>query len=219
MVERVEAITVFSNLFFTEKSYLTKGLNHLLTLCKANRTLLRTKLYLDKMFIAKFLFSIDDRINKWLSKCGKNNTVDKTSMELVDFASIISDLKLNRYFCDLPQSIKMVAKNEDESSDTTSLKDKKRKASGESNQMSKKTMKDETMNPEWRLKDGESWQSWRHRVSNAPTLSCSAKPCLKFHVKGTCFDDCANRNSHRKLTGEDFKKTDEFIKKIRQDIK
>ena len=118
MIERIEAITLFVNLFFTEKSCLTKGLYHLLTLCKSNRTLLRTKLYLDKMFIAKFLFSIDDRINKWLSECGKNDTVDKTSMELVDFATIISDLKLNRYYCDLPQSIRTVAMNEDKSTDS-----------------------------------------------------------------------------------------------------
>jgi len=95
MVERVEAITAFANLFFTEKSHLTKGLQLLLNLCKSNRTLFRTKLYLDKLFIAKFLFSIDDRINKWLNECSKQKTVDNTSLELVDFATIISDLKLN----------------------------------------------------------------------------------------------------------------------------
>ena len=33
MIERVEAIAAFANLFFTEKSYLTKSLNHLLILC------------------------------------------------------------------------------------------------------------------------------------------------------------------------------------------
>lgn len=217
MVKRVEAIT--ANLFFTEKSYLTKGLNHLLTLCKSNRTWFRTKLYLDKMFIAKFLFSIYDRINEWLSECGKNDTVDKTSMELVDFATNISNLKLNRYYCDLLQSIRTVARNDDKSTESVLPKDKKRKISGESTQLSRKMTKYESMNPEWRLKDGESWQTWRHRVNNAPTLSCSAKPCLKFHVKGTCFDNCTNRTSHRKLTGEDFKKTDEFIKKVRQDMK
>ena len=51
MVERVEAITAFATLFFTEKSHLTKGLQHLLILCKTNRTLLRTKLYLDKITV------------------------------------------------------------------------------------------------------------------------------------------------------------------------
>ena len=48
------------------------------------------------MFIAKFLFSIDNRINKWLSECRKQNTVEDTSIELVDFSTIIADLKLNR---------------------------------------------------------------------------------------------------------------------------
>ena len=176
-------------------------------------------MYLDKLFIAKFLFSINDRINKLLSECGKNDTVDKTSMELVDFATIISDLKLNRYYYDLPQSIRTVARNEDELTDSLIPKDKKRKTSGESTQLSRKITKDESMNSEWRLRADESWQTWRHKENNAPTLSCSAKPCLKFHVKGLCFDNCTNRTSHRKLMGEDFKKTDEFIKKVRQDIK
>ena len=219
MVERVEAISVLANLFFTEKSYLTKGLNHLLNLCKSNRTLLRTKLYLDKMFIAKFLFSIDDRINKWLSECGRQDTVENTSMELVDFASIISDLKLNRYYCDLPNSIQVVARRDSESNEPTLHQEKKRKSSDDSDHFSKKVTKDETMNPEWRLKNNESWQAWRHKVANAPSLSCNAKPCLKYHIKGSCFEDCTNRMSHRILKGEDYRKTDEFIKKMRQEMK
>ncbi len=63
MVERVEAMIAFANLYFTEKSYLAKGFNHLITLCKSDKTLFGSKLYSDKLFIAKFLFSIDDRIN------------------------------------------------------------------------------------------------------------------------------------------------------------
>ena len=149
MLERVEAITVFANLFFTEKSYLTKSLQHLLILCKSNKTLLRTKLYLDKLFIAKFLFSIDDRINKWLNECSRQKIVEDTSMELVDFATIISDLKLNRYYCDLPHTIRSVARNDDESNEVLLPQENKRKMSGETNEVSKKMIKDESMDPQW----------------------------------------------------------------------
>ncbi len=95
MLGRVEAISVFTNLFLQKKD-IVKGLSYLFTLCKSNRTLPKTKSYLDKMFIVKFLFSIDKRINKRLSECGKQNTVEDTSIELVDFSTIMADLKLNR---------------------------------------------------------------------------------------------------------------------------
>ena len=51
-------------MLFTVKSYLYQGLNHFLNLYKTNKTLSKTKLHLEKMFIPKFLFSIDDSINK-----------------------------------------------------------------------------------------------------------------------------------------------------------
>ena len=38
---------------------------------------------------------------------------------------------------------------------------------------------------------------------------------MKYHVKGYCFKDCKNKNSHRVLEGEDKRKTDKFIKELR----
>ena len=163
---------------------------------KANKTLLRTKLRLDKLFIAKFLFSIDDRINKWLNECSRQKIVEDTSIDLVDFTTIISDLKLKQYYCDLPHTIRSVARNDDKSNEVLLPQEKKRKISGDTNKTPKKTMKDESMDPEWRLKSNESWQNWRHKVGTASTLSCNAEPCLKFHVKGSSFEDCTNRSSH-----------------------
>ena len=116
-------------------------------------------MYLDKLFIAKFLFSIDDRINKWLNECSRQKTVDKTSMELVDFATITLDLKLNRYYCDVPNTIRSVAQNEDHSKDVLPPQEKKRKTSGDMNQPSKWITKDVSMDPEWRLKNDESWRN------------------------------------------------------------
>jgi len=216
MIERIEAALVFTTLFFEEKSYLSQGLKLLLTMCKTNKTLLRTKLYLDKMFIAKFLFSIDDRINKWLTECSKVNSVDETCMELVDFGTLMIDLKLNRFYCDLPDSVKMVAKDQDQNKETTSLEgNKKRKANESILKSHPKVVKNDDIHDKWKLSDDEPWQQWRHKVGQAPTLQCKVKPCLKYHIKGSCFDDCTNKASHKKLTGEDYRITNEFIRKTR----
>ena len=171
------------------------------------------------MFIAKFLFSIDDRINKWLMECSRVQSVDETCMELVDFGTLITDLKLNRFYCDLPDSIKMIANDQDQTKEsnmiTSQTNIKKRKANETSTKPSPKVVRNEDIHNEWRLSDGESWQQWRHKVGQAPTLQCNAKPCLKYHIKGSCFEDCTNKASHMKLVGEDHRITDDFIRRTR----
>ena len=219
-IERIEALVALAELFFTDRSVLTEGLLVLLKMSKINKTLLRTKLYLDKMFIAKFLFSIDDRINKWLGECAKAKDITETSLELVDFSTIVSDLKLNRYFCDLPSNIKMIVKDED-GEGSNPKESKKRKTnidSSNSNPNVSKVVLNQDQVEAWKFRDGENWQMWRNKTVNGPTLSNNVKPCLKFHVRGSCFDDCTNKSSHKKLKGEDFKKTDDFIKGIRSDF-
>ena len=216
MIDRIEAMLVFTTLFFEDKSYLSQGLKMLLTLCKTNKTLLRTKLYLDRMFIAKFLFSIDNRINKWLSKCSRVSSVDETCMELVDFGTLITDLKLNRFYCDLPDSIKMIANDQDHPKDNNTTQGiKKCKANDSISKPSPKVVTNDDLSNKWKLSDGEAWQQWRHKVGQAPTLQCKEKPCLKYHITGSCFEDCTNKGLHTKLVGEDYKITDEFIKKTR----
>ena len=131
MRERLEVIHAFASLFFTDKSYLSKGLSYLLFACKTNRILLRIKFYLDKLFIAKFIFLIDDRINKWLTECEQVETVEQTSLELMDFMMIMSDIKLNKFFCDLLDSIRMIAKDDKTESTDRNGSRKKRKHSSE----------------------------------------------------------------------------------------
>ncbi len=219
-IERIEALVAFAELFFSERSLLTEGLVVLLKMSKRNKTLLKTKLYLDKMFIAKFLFSIDDRINKWLCECAKVKNITETSLELVDFSTIVSDLKLNRYFCDLPSNIKMIVKDDERNDEIGPKESKKRKTNQDSpsNNSTSKVVHNQDQVQDWKFKDGENWQMWRNKTIQGPILSTNVKPCLKFHVRGSCFDDCNNKLSHKKLKGDDYKKMDEFIKKVRSEF-
>ena len=70
--------------------------------------------------------------------------------------------------------------------------------------------------PEWKLRHSESWMTvFREKTSDGPLLSMHCKPCLKYHVKGICYDDCKNKKSHCALVGDDKVKTDDFIKSLR----
>ena len=39
--------------------------------------------------------------------------------------------------------------------------------------------------------------------------------CLKYHVKGICYSDCAHKASHCIITGDDKIKSDKYIKTLR----
>ena len=150
-IERIETMLAFVTLIFTDKNDLTQGLKHLLTLCKSNKTLLRTKRYLDKLFIPKFLFFIDHRVNKWLSECSRVEMVENTC---IDFATIVTDIKLNRFYCDLPSSIRLLSNERTVDSRNDQATNKKRKSSLESS--SSKIVTNNTVEIDWKLKHGES---------------------------------------------------------------
>ena len=68
-IRQIDAVLAFVELFFTNNSYSYKYLKQLLRLCKSNNKYnFRIKVYLDNIILPKFLFSIDDRKNNWLSE-------------------------------------------------------------------------------------------------------------------------------------------------------
>ena len=67
---------------------------------------------------------------------------------------------------------------------------------------------------DWKYKEGKKSQLWVNKTIKGPTLSSNSEPCLKYNVRGTCVDYCANEAFHKKLEGEDLKQTDSFIKQV-----
>ena len=134
MIKRLEVLHAFTSLFFTDKSYLSKGLSYLLIVYNSNKTLLRTKFYLDKLFIAKFIFLINNRIKELL------------------MMMIISDLKLNRFFCDLLQSIRVIAKDREPDNSDKNITKKKRK-------QNEQTPINKEIDSKWKLTEDKFWQT------------------------------------------------------------
>ncbi len=220
MIQRLDALTALTELFFGDTSLIYKGLDELLYACRKNKTLLRRKLCLDEMFIPKFLYSVDDRVNQWLLQCSQSDNVEETSMELVQFSSLIVKLQLNEFSCFLPPNIKKIIKDEskkrdspDVKSSTSGLHNKNGKKAKQENVM----IRNENIDQEWKLKESENWNlTFRHKSKDAPTLSNGCKACLKYHVKGFCFEDCKFKGSHHQLTGDDQTKTNNYIKSLRE---
>ena len=88
MLERIKALQALSVLFFGDISYLGQGLKKLINLCDSNKDVIRSKLFLDEKFIAKFLFMVDDRVYLWLKQCRRVESVSETNLQLMDFAQL-----------------------------------------------------------------------------------------------------------------------------------
>ena len=104
-IERLRALHALVLLFFGKLSFPEQGLKKLVNLCSDHKRLLRTKQYLDDMFIPRLLFMVDDRLNQWLEQCCRADSVSDTNLELTHFSSIFSDIQLNKFFCNLPSNI------------------------------------------------------------------------------------------------------------------
>jgi hypothetical protein len=57
------------SIFLGSKSFCTEKLNQLLLLVGHNKKPFRNQIALDKFFAAKFLFAVDQRVQRWLRSC------------------------------------------------------------------------------------------------------------------------------------------------------
>jgi hypothetical protein len=206
-IERIQAIQILSNYFFGIRSFISQGLTRFVNSCLDNKQLLRTKLYMDSHFIAKLIFAVDDRIYQWLRQCSIADTVTDTALELTDFNTIFKDILLSRFDVFLPPNIAKVKKGKgtDEATDPSKPKP-----------IAPVMVRNPNTNKEWKLRNDEKWETiFRGKSRYGPVLSTGGKPCLKYHAKGFCFEDCVFAHSHKKLNENDEKATANYIKELR----
>jgi len=214
MLERIDALLELSELFFTPRSMLVQNLSLFVTKCRQKKLLLKTCNHLDDQFITKLLYSIDDRVNKWLNECMRAKSIADTSLELVTFVTILTDIQLNRFICFLPSNIKRLSKPIESKEDNFKSPNKKARSETQtSNQV-----KNNNVIEECRLVRHENWSKlFQGKSKEGEILSCGTYPCIKYHVKGVCYDDCAFKGSHRRLTGSDEEKVKKLVSKLRRE--
>ena len=148
------------------------------------KLLLKTAKHLDDQFIAKFLYSIDDRVNKWLNECQRAKIVSNTSLELINFSMMLSDIQLNRFICYLPSNIKKMTKKENSEDDDDIISPSKRNRSNMNNNNNNSSSSSGTriinndMVNELELKPSESWNTvFKNKIKKGPTVSGGTYAC------------------------------------------
>ena len=210
LTHRIRGLHSLSNFFFKKHSFLSQGIKQLVNFCLDHRSILKTKIYLDTEFIAKFLCAVDERVYMWLKQCSIHQTVTDTDLSLVNYSSLIQDVKLNRFNYALPPTIASIIAIPKEKSRS---KDQRRERG--TREMTE-LVRNGTRVEQWKLRHGESWNNiFRNKTIDGPLLSTQCHPCLKYHVRGSCYADCRNKTSHCVLNSDDKSKMDKFIKSLR----
>jgi hypothetical protein len=205
LIERLRALKTLSCFFFNELSPASQGLTSLALKCMDNKPLLRSRAMVDDEFIAKLICCVDDRLYQWLKECSRAKFTSDTTLLLTNFGDIFQDIQLNRFYYKLPVSVKKISPPSNQDDTCSNKKQKETKRHVNRNQ-----------EKEWKIRPSEQWESvFRHRSTDGPELSMGCRPCLKYHCKGACFDDCTNKDSHVNLKDSDKCKTDAFIKQLR----
>ena len=189
-------VAAASKFFFGDYSLLSQALikahNHIVH----NRTTYLSLHSQDNMFIAKFLFAIDTRMNLWLESCEESQMRDEVDDDLINFSEILNQVRIRNFDYKLPPSIRNVMEKNTrlDSSDTRSPPNKKGKFNQE--ETSKRVSNDDTITT-WMLDQ----DTYTNTLRNNDTLKKRPKiddtiMCHRYHSKGYCFDNCNNKKSH-----------------------
>lgn len=210
LIQRLKGISTLADFFFKKNGYLSQGLRKLVNFCSENKMLLRTRNHMDRKFIAKFICAIDERIYFWLKQCSSKEIVLDTDLSLIEFSSMIQDVQFNRFYYVLPPSVSNVLRHNEEE-EGTSVKKKKEKSAN--------SIRNHDLVQAWKLRQDEKYENlFRNKTVDGPVLSFGSKCCLKFHVKGICYDDCKYDKSHCKIVNEnDIKLVTNYLNELRKD--
>ena len=168
---------------------------------------------MDTDFLVKFMLCVDDRIHQWLHQCCTAKIITDTEVRLLDFREICLDIQVQRFFYDIPASVKTLDLSNDSKDDTNGPGNGKKPKQDKGQT---KLIKNTYVLGEVKLRENESWDTiFRGKSGEGPTLSFGGPGCCKYPTKGICFDDCTIKASHKHLNAADFKLYCGFVKKLR----
>ena len=170
--------------------------------------LLRTRAAVDKEFYVRLICCVNDILYQWLKDCCRVSCANEITTILTDFGGIFQDIQMNQFYYLLPPKVTKQKRRKDEGTDEKGKRFK-------TEQNSKRIVNPRVV-PNWKLRQNETWDTiFRGQSRAGPELLSGCKPCLKYHVKGFCYDDCKFSKNHEEIKEQDREKTENFIKSLR----
>jgi hypothetical protein len=124
---QLQLFATVSTIFFGSESFFTEKLNQLLLLVGRNKKPFHNQIALDEFFAAKFLFAVDQRVQRWLRLC-KQASIARTQVNdnVLKFEDLLKQVLNGTFQMNLSASFKKVVN----SSKTAAVKETKHATAG-----------------------------------------------------------------------------------------
>jgi hypothetical protein len=193
------------SIFFGSKRFCTEKLNQLLLLVGCNKKPFHNQIALNVIFAVKFLFAVDQRVQRWLRSCKQASIVrTQVNSNVLKFKDLLEQVLNGAFQMNLPASFKKVANlsNKEETNHATAIIKGKGNGGNKKKHKSKNgngnLIKNLAQDTDFQLATGKSWKDTfsKQFPQNRPSWERKVKMCARWHIKGDCYDNCARVTSH-----------------------
>ena len=146
------------------------------------------------------MYAIDIRFQEFLHLCKLAKNRDDVDDRILDVSNLIRGVRFGSFTMDLPPSRKSID-TDSRAQEKDQADPKRQKPNPKEN--GKRHITNDTQHPELKMKDNEDWK--KDFVGKHAKLkpfwegnSGKTKMCVRWHVKGDCFNDCEHSASHVK---------------------
>ena len=192
-----------AHFFFGKDSILTQALEPLLATISHHTLTFEAAQLRDNMFATKLGYAIDTRVFRWLQKCRTHKTRCDVNDSLLNFDTIIEQVLTDSFVQSLPITFKnfKTTQHDDSDEDSTDTRRNSKKKRRRNNSYDTAKPKNVEVNPKtiatWLASDNEEYRRCfaAKNLRDRPVLR-NRPLCQRYHSKGFCFDDCANKVTH-----------------------
>jgi hypothetical protein len=225
---KIQIFTAAANIFFGKESICTTNLHQLLLQITRNKKSFCDQIALNKFFVAKFLFTVNRRVQRWMKVCEQAyHTRAEVKDSILQLDDLIDEVLNGTFHLILPSTFKkvqgMISVVENKSNEP-----KKGGKCGDKKQKNKNCNGNIVKNPgqleEFEPKEGESWKDTFSKMlpQDRPAWTNKVKMCAHWHIKVDYYDNCSRVIRHvtkNNIPGDKKELFLTFMKKCREECK
>jgi hypothetical protein len=189
-----------SAIAFGTSSLLTTALRTFCESVEYRRMAIKAKMCNDPSLITKILFAMDTRIQLWLSDGRTATDREEMNDNIIDLASIITNVLMDQLVVSLPPCLTTTVKKqqEDEVLLRSPLKKKKKVKDDEDKRSKDRKVVNKNALAAFRLREGENYKEVfaNKHIEDRPMWDDQCRMCPRWHTLGYCFADCNHKASH-----------------------
>jgi len=175
-------------------------------------------------FLAKFISFVDRRLQLYLESCATAPSVERITVSLINFDTIMQSIVDGTFSMDLPSVIQHALEPTKPEPNPTPNNKKRSTPEKDGGTPPKRPapnrgepVLNNSIHPPFRLNDGENYvENFVRRIDRLKLPTCDV--CLNFHMRGSCHSLCARAETHipaQNLSDQQRKSTLDFIKGAR----